>query len=134
MEEPIVDGAPSKMAGSPRPYGTRKATEDATIWGIRKEKKHVMGPKRGGVMESNLIYSLQELEMDGIVSHRIDLCGVSSAMHEGIKSQRKKTNDCAANRGIDRSSDHHCPCGRSFRIKGDLTRHSRFCNSTNQRT
>ena len=28
----------------------------------------------------------------------------------------------------DRANFHQCQCGRSFRRKGDLTRHSRFCD------
>ena len=45
---------------------------------------------------------------------------------EGIRSQRMRASDFTANR-MDRSSGYLCPCGRSFRRKGDLTRHSRFC-------
>ena len=45
---------------------------------------------------------------------------------EGIRSQQMRASDCTANR-MDKSSGYLCPCGRSFRRKGDLTRHSCFC-------
>ena len=66
--------------------------------------------------------------MDGMILHRIDLCGGSPATD--IKNRRKKANECAANR-TDKSSGSNnlCHCGRSFRRKGDLMRHSRFCAS-----
>ena len=31
--------------------------------------------------------------------------------------------------GLNRAGNHPCPCGRSFRRKGDPTRHSCFCGS-----
>jgi hypothetical protein len=54
-----------------------------------------------------------------------------AAFNEGIKNQRRKANDCAANRVVT-FSDFLCPCGRSFRRKGGLTRHSHFCTVTTE--
>ena len=52
------------------------------------------------------------------------------ACKDGIKKCRSKTSECAANRHSG-SSDFNCQCGRTFRRKGDLTRHSRFCAHNN---
>ena len=37
---------------------------------------------------------------------------------------------CAANNSIDPNNMFPCSCGRIFRRRGDLTRHSRFCVGT----
>ena len=66
-----------------------------------------------------------DLQATGIRDNWYSLAQDRSQWHtfcdKGIRSQCKRSSDYAAN---NRSSYHLCPCGRRFRRKGDLTRHS----------
>ena len=51
---------------------------------------------------------------------------------DGISSSvdQHRYRACAANLSrSNRTGNYSCPCGRTFRRQGDLTRHSRFCDS-----
>ena len=50
-----------------------------------------------------------------------------TGLAEVVDSHRH--NVCAANLTSSSGTNHLCPCGRSFRRQGDLTRHGRFCSA-----
>ena len=98
------------------------------LFGELEKKRPFSGPrKRWRDMVSTDLRTLDildnwyELAQDGPQWRRV--------CKDGIERCQSEDSECAANRQS--GSDFSCQCGRTFRRKGDLTRHSRFCAHNN---
>ena len=76
------------------------------LFGELVKKRETVSSNKG--VEYNLTCTPMELEVGGTVLQGKDLCGASPAT-KALKVSIRRPNR------VDRSSDHLCPCGRSFR-------------------
>ena len=99
------------------------------LFGELRKKRPFHGPKRR--WRDVVVGDLQAIgEKDGWYQRCQDRAEWRAVCREGVAQVAacRRKNTCSANAVATQNATFACTCGRSFRRRGDLTRHRRFCS------